>query len=416
MVGKDADTDLAVLSVNPKEVDLHPLALGDSSAVRVGDPTVAIGNPFGLERTLTTGVVSALQRRITAPSGFAIEDVIQTDAAINPGNSGGPLLDAAGRVIGVNSQIATGGEGDSGSVGIGFAVPAATVRRVMPELERAGRVRRPFLGVRGREARDGVLIEAVQADTPAAAAGIRGGDREAIDERDGSIVVLGGDVLTKLGAREVQTMDDVHAALGGLRPGQKVAVELAPRGQAGQGDGAARRAPRAARPPKYRPPRSYDVRVTRAKICGITSREDAELAVELGAWAIGMIRWPRSPRVCDADAAAAIVGEQRRRVACVGVYVNATLEELAAGGRGDRLHRTCSCTATRGRSSAPRPPAARAARSSRRRRSPPRATSARWSATAPTSICSTPPRATCAAAAGASGTGTCSPPAAPRSR
>ena len=108
VIGKDADTDLAVLAVNPKEVKLHPLALGNSGAVRVGDPTVAIGNPFGLERTLTTGVVSALQRRITAPSGFAIEDVIQTDAAINPGNSGGPLLDATGKVIGVNSQIATG--------------------------------------------------------------------------------------------------------------------------------------------------------------------------------------------------------------------------------------------------------------------------------------------------------------------
>ena len=96
VVGKDADTDLAILSVNPKESELHPLVLGDSASVRVGDLTVAIGNPFGLERTLTTGVVSALQRRITAPSGFAIEDVIQTDAAINPGNSGGPLLDAAG--------------------------------------------------------------------------------------------------------------------------------------------------------------------------------------------------------------------------------------------------------------------------------------------------------------------------------
>jgi len=226
VVGKDPDTDLAVLSVNPKEVELHPLALGDSGAVRVGDPTVAIGNPFGLERTLTTGVVSALQRRITAPSGFAIEDVIQTDAAINPGNSGGPLLDAAGRVIGVNSQIATGGDASSGSVGIGFAVPAATVKRVLPQLERAGRVRRPFLGVRGRPSRDGVLIEAVEADAPAAQAGIRGGDREAIDERDGSIVVLGGDVLTRLGGREVHSMDDVHATLGELHPGQKVAVEL----------------------------------------------------------------------------------------------------------------------------------------------------------------------------------------------
>jgi S1-C subfamily serine protease len=231
VVGKDADTDLAVLSVNPGEVDLHPLPLGDSRAVRVGDPTVAIGNPFGLERTLTTGVVSALQRRITAPSGFAIEDVIQTDAAINPGNSGGPLLDAAGRVIGVNSQIATGGEGSAGNVGIGFAVPVATVKRVLPELERDGRVRRPFLGVRGREAREGVLVEAVQAGAPAAVAGIRGGDHEAIDERDGSIVVLGGDIITRIGGRPVRTMDDVHAALGALRPGRNVEVELQRQGK-----------------------------------------------------------------------------------------------------------------------------------------------------------------------------------------
>ena len=226
VIGKDPDTDLAVLSVNPNEVELHPLTLGDSTAVRVGDPTVAIGNPFGLERTLTTGVVSALQRRITAPSGFAIEDVIQTDAAINPGNSGGPLIDASGRVIGVNSQIATGGAGSSGSVGIGFAVPVATVKRVLPELERAGRVRRAFLGIRGRESTDGVLIEEVQAGTPAAAAGIKGGTREAIDARDGSVVLLGGDILTKVAGHAVKSMDDVHTALGGMRPGQKFVVEL----------------------------------------------------------------------------------------------------------------------------------------------------------------------------------------------
>jgi S1-C subfamily serine protease len=225
VIGKDPDTDLAVLGVNPKGVALHPLVLGDSSTVRVGDPTVAIGNPFGLERTLTTGVVSALQRRITAPSGFAIEDVIQTDAALNPGNSGGPLIDASGRVIGVNSQIATG-EGSSGNVGIGFAVPATTVKRVLPQLETAGRVRRPFLGVRGRGSRDGVLVEAVQPGTPAARAGIRGGNREAIDERDGSVVVLGGDVLTSIDGHPVTSMDDVHSLLGKRRPGQKVAVEL----------------------------------------------------------------------------------------------------------------------------------------------------------------------------------------------
>ena len=231
VIGKDADTDLAVLSVNPEEAELEPLALGDSGSISVGDPTVAIGNPFGLERTLTTGVVSALQRKITAPSGFAIEDVIQTDAAINPGNSGGPLLDAAGRVIGVNSQIATGGDGSTGSVGIGFAVPVETVKRVLPELERNGRVRRPFLGIRGREAADGVLVETVVAGAPAAAAGIQGGDREAMDERDGSVVVLGGDTVTRIGSRRVRTMDDVHTAMGELQPGQKVEVELSREGK-----------------------------------------------------------------------------------------------------------------------------------------------------------------------------------------
>jgi S1-C subfamily serine protease len=193
--------------------------------VRVGDPTVAIGNPFGLERTLTTGVVSALQRRITAPSGFSIEDVIQTDAALNPGNSGGPLLDATGRVIGVNSQIATG-EGSSGSVGIGFAVPVSTVRIVLPELETAGRVRRPFLGVRGRPANGGVLVEVVPSGTPAAHAGIHGGDHEALDQRDGSVVVLGGDVLVAIDGHHVASMDDLHSLLGQRHPGQKVSVQL----------------------------------------------------------------------------------------------------------------------------------------------------------------------------------------------
>src|SRR5215218_3076913 len=149
-LGKDPDTDLALLRVDPDGLDLRPLELGDSRTVQVGDPTVAIGNPFGLERTLTTGVVSALQRRLTAPSGFTIENVIQTDAALNPGNSGGPLLDASGRVIGINSQIATGGgEASGGSVGIGFAVPVDTAKAVIPQLESAGHVERAYLGVQG---------------------------------------------------------------------------------------------------------------------------------------------------------------------------------------------------------------------------------------------------------------------------
>ena len=225
VIGKDPDTDLAVLAVRLGGPALHPLTLGDSSSLRVGDPTVAIGNPFGLERTLTTGVVSALQRRITAPSGFAIEDVIQTDASLNPGNSGGPLLDATGRVIGVNSQIATG-DGSSGSVGIGFAVPVSTVRSVLPELETVGRVRRPFHGVRGRSASGGMLVEAVPSGTPAARAGIHGGDHQALDQRDGSVVVLGGDVLVSIDGHRVTSMDELHDLLGKRRPGQKVAVVL----------------------------------------------------------------------------------------------------------------------------------------------------------------------------------------------
>ena len=152
-LGKDLDTDLALLRVDPDGLDLKPLELGDSGTVQVGDPTVAIGNPFGLERTLTTGVVSALQRRLTAPSGFTIDNVIQTDAALNPGNSGGPLLDAAGRVIGINSQIATGGGSAGGSIGIGFAVPVNTAKDVIPQLEEAGHVERAYLGIQGTHGR-----------------------------------------------------------------------------------------------------------------------------------------------------------------------------------------------------------------------------------------------------------------------
>jgi S1-C subfamily serine protease len=214
-VGKDPDTDLALLRVDPDGLDLHPLELGDSGSVQVGDPTVAIGNPFGLERTLTTGVVSALQRRLTAPSGFAIDNVIQTDAALNPGNSGGPLLDANGRVIGINSQIATGGDGSSGgSVGIGFAVPVNTAKDVIPQLQEAGRVARAYLGVQGSSAAGGVLVERVQPESPAAAAGLRDAD-----------------VLARLDGRPVRSMEDVAAILAHHAPGDEVAVEVRSGGQ-----------------------------------------------------------------------------------------------------------------------------------------------------------------------------------------
>ena len=146
VVGKDPSNDLAVLHIHPDGLTLHPLTLGDSSGVQVGDPVIAIGNPFDLERTLTTGVISALQRQITAPNGFTINNVLQTDAPINPGNSGGPLLDAAGRVIGINSQIETGGSG-GGSVGIGFAVPINTAKSEIAQLEKGGTRRGAYLGL-----------------------------------------------------------------------------------------------------------------------------------------------------------------------------------------------------------------------------------------------------------------------------
>src|SRR6202162_4192 len=146
VVGKDPSNDLAVLRIPTDGLTLHPLTLGDSSTAKVGDPVLAIGNPFNLERTLTTGVISALQRQITAPNGFMIDNVLQTDAPINPGNSGGPLLDSLGRVIGINSQIETGGTG-GGSVGIGFAVPINTARSEISQLEKGVTVRGAYIGL-----------------------------------------------------------------------------------------------------------------------------------------------------------------------------------------------------------------------------------------------------------------------------
>jgi S1-C subfamily serine protease len=139
VIGKDPSHDLAVLRIPTGGLTLHPLTLGDSSKVQVGEPVLAIGNPFGLGRTLTTGVVSALQRQITSPNGMTINDALQTDAPINPGNSGGPLLNEHGAVIAINSQIETNGSG-GGSVGIAFAIPIETAKSELPELERGGSV------------------------------------------------------------------------------------------------------------------------------------------------------------------------------------------------------------------------------------------------------------------------------------
>ncbi|MDP9385492.1 MAG: trypsin-like peptidase domain-containing protein [Actinomycetota bacterium] len=241
IVGKDESTDLALLKVDPAGLDLRPLELGDSRTVQVGDPTVAIGNPFGLDRTLTTGVVSALQRRISAPNGFGIDNVIQTDAAINPGNSGGPLLDAAGRVIGINSQIATGGGGvggqGGGSVGIGFAVPVNTAKEVIPQLKSEGRVQRAYMGIAGvgidqslaplnLAAKSGVLVQQATEGGPADKAGIRGGDPSSQASVGGEAVALGGDVIQKIDGKPTNSMDDVVRIIDSHKPGDKVAVEI----------------------------------------------------------------------------------------------------------------------------------------------------------------------------------------------
>jgi S1-C subfamily serine protease len=231
--GVDPDTDLAVLKIDPGEVeDLTVLPLGDSSELQVGDPVVAIGNPFGLQRTVTTGIVSALQREINAPSGFSISNVIQTDASINPGNSGGPLLDAQGRVIGINSQIATGG--GQGSVGIGFAVPVNTAKDLLPRLREGEEIERAYLGVtmgtvtedlaseHDLPADSGALIEGVEEGDPADEAGLQGTET---DEVTGEITEP-GDLIVGIDGRPVRSADDVVSAVAGKQPGDTIEVEI----------------------------------------------------------------------------------------------------------------------------------------------------------------------------------------------
>ena len=213
---------------------LTPLELGSSEGVQVGNPVVAIGNPFGLDRTATAGIVSAVQREISAPNGFTIENAIQTDAPINPGNSGGPLIDAAGEVIGVNSQIeAAGGRGN---VGIGFAVPIDTAREVAQQLIDTGEVQHAYVGISGADLTpeiadvlnldtdSGALVQSVVPGSPADDAGISAGDARV--SVAGQQLRVGGDLITAVDGQPVTGMDDVIAAVDSKQPGDELELTV----------------------------------------------------------------------------------------------------------------------------------------------------------------------------------------------
>jgi S1-C subfamily serine protease len=239
IVGTDPSTDVAVVRVDAPASALRPLLWADSAAVEVGDPLYAIGNPFGLDRTMTAGIASATGRAIQAPNGLTIQDAIQTDAAINHGNSGGPLLDGDGRVVGINDQI-EGGTVD-GNVGVGFAVPSATARSIADQLIRTGRVAHAWLGVqvdtldaplttlRGLPAH-GVLVARVVAGGPAAKAGLKAGTRQVTV--DGVTAVLGGDAIVSVDGRAVTTAQELGGIVAAHKPGDRVTLDVVRSGKA----------------------------------------------------------------------------------------------------------------------------------------------------------------------------------------
>jgi putative serine protease PepD len=229
VVGSDQSTDLAVIKVDAPQSVLHPLTLGDSSKVKVGDAVVAIGSPFGLEETLTGGIVSAVHRQMQAPNNFTINDSIQTDAAINHGNSGGPLLDSSAQVIGVNAQIA----GQTGAnVGIGFAIPSDTVKSIADTLISSGKVEHAYLGVTVQEipstvadqlgAVAGVEITDVRSNTPAKDAGLVGSTAK--KTIDGQQYPTGGDIITAIDGQNMTTSEAVQQAIDSHQPGDKISI------------------------------------------------------------------------------------------------------------------------------------------------------------------------------------------------
>ena len=233
LVGVDVGSDVAVIKVEPAKADLKPLPIGDSDQVVVGEPVVAIGNPLGYDFSITAGIVSATGRSLEAPNGQTIPNGIQTDAAINQGNSGGPLIDDAGRVIGINEQIASSGGGNDG---LGFAVPINTAMRSLEQIKTSGKVTYAWMGVSLQtltsdiagmfemDSQGGALVEAVSPDSPAAKAGLRGGDQSVTVQ--GQPFTIGGDVIIKVDSTEIRTADDLIAYLGTKKPGDTVKVTV----------------------------------------------------------------------------------------------------------------------------------------------------------------------------------------------
>ena len=233
IIGYDPNADVGVIKVDPKGLKLVPLALGRISHVRVGEPVAAIGSPFGEQGSLSIGVVSAKNRTIEALTDFSISDAIQTDAAVNRGNSGGPLLDAQGRVIGINSQIRSAG---GGSVGVGFAISVDNVRRSVQQIRTGGKPSYAYIGISSQNlypqlaeklnvpVKQGALIADVVKDGPADRAGIKGGEREI--RFQATLVKLGGDVITKVNGRRVTRENDFSEQITHFEPGDTISLEL----------------------------------------------------------------------------------------------------------------------------------------------------------------------------------------------
>jgi S1-C subfamily serine protease len=234
IVGSDASTDLAVLQVDARSRALTPLPFGNSDRVSVGDSVVAIGNPLGYDRSVTAGIVSAVQRAITAPNQYPIDHVIQTDAPINHGNSGGPLINSGGQVVGVTAKIATGDTGGDGNIGIGFAIPANTVRSVVAQLIKKGKVEHAFIGITAKPvtaeiarlfrlpSKSGLLVATVQPGSGAAAAGLHAGTDTAVVS--GESWPIGGDLIVSADGVPLSSVDQLRDLIAAKQPGEAISL------------------------------------------------------------------------------------------------------------------------------------------------------------------------------------------------